>query len=86
MPSILAGANLLWAEIGTNPRDANKETEKSRGLSVDQCWQFLLNAGYERRTGPSPSVMGLAWNKAHGSVMESGIGKQYETTSGQTNV
>ncbi|MFC2057132.1 radical SAM protein [Chloroflexota bacterium] len=74
MPSILAGANLLWAEIGTNPRDANKETEKSRGLSVDQCWQFLLNAGYERRIGPSPSVMGLAWNEAHGSVMEPDIG------------
>lgn len=73
MPSILAGANLLWAEVGTNPRDENKETEKSRGLSVNQCQQFLRHVGYEIRTGPSPSVMGSAWrNRRQVGVSSSG--------------
>ena len=65
IPSVLAGANLLWAEVGTNPRDESKETEKSRGLSVRQCQEILRHAGYRLRVGPSPSVMGLAWHNAH---------------------
>ncbi len=30
----LAGANLFWAESGSNPRDDREQTEKSRGASV----------------------------------------------------
>jgi len=63
MPSLLAGANLLWAEVGSNPRDEDKETEKSRGLSVRRCQNLLWHAGYEPRVGPSPSVFGPAWQK-----------------------
>ncbi len=64
-PSILAGANLLWAEMGTNPRDENRETEKSRGMSIGRCQELLRQAGYSLREGPSPSVMGPAWYNAH---------------------
>jgi biotin synthase len=65
IPSILAGANLLWAEMGTNPRDESRATEKSRGLSINQCQQLLLHAGYRLRSGPSPTVMGPAWHRIH---------------------
>jgi biotin synthase len=64
MPSVLAGANLLWAEVGANPRDESKETEKNRGASINRCQQLLHHAGYRMRTGPSPSVIGPAWRKA----------------------
>ncbi len=64
IPSILAGANLLWAEVGTNPRDENKETEKSRGQSIRRCQRLLQHAGYCPRVGPSPSVFGAAWQSA----------------------
>jgi len=65
IPSLLAGANLVWAEMGTNPRDKNEETEKSRGLSISQCQQLLLHVGYCLREGPSPTVMGQAWRDMH---------------------
>jgi biotin synthase len=63
MPSLLAGANLIWAEVGANPRDEDKETEKNRGVSVRRCQEILWHAGYRPRIGPSPSVIGPAWKK-----------------------
>ncbi len=51
LPSILAGANLLWAEIGTNPRDDKPDTENFRGMSVSKCQMLLAEAGYEIRQG-----------------------------------
>lgn len=65
MPSLLAGANLIWAEVGANPRDKDKETEKSRGSSVQRCQTLLRHAGYSCREGPSPSVFGPAWQESH---------------------
>jgi biotin synthase len=61
IPSLLAGANLLWAEVGSNPRDKDKETEHGRGMSIGQCQKMLQHAGYNLRIGPTPSVMGDAW-------------------------
>ncbi len=75
IPSVLAGANLLWAEIGTNPRDENKETEKSRGLSISRCQQLLHHAGYQLRVEPSPSVMGSAWQNAGRTAVSSDTAK-----------
>ena len=49
----LAGANLLWAESGSNPRDSKCETEKSHGLTVEECRQVLREAEYEVLDGPS---------------------------------
>ena len=47
LPSLLAGANLIWAETGPNPRDKCPDTSssKGRGLSIEQCRQFLMEAG-----------------------------------------
>jgi len=70
LPSLLAGANLIWAEVGTNPRDENKETEHSRGMSVSQCRNILWHAGYNPRVGPAPSVMGTAWHRTHKTVIK----------------
>ena len=58
IPSLLAGANLLWAETGPNPRDLEVETSKSRGLSVQECHRMLWEAGFVPLNGPSPSALG----------------------------
>jgi biotin synthase len=56
LPALLAGANILWAEVGPNPRDPTAETEASRGISVSDCRAMLVDAGYRPRQGPSPNV------------------------------
>jgi biotin synthase len=38
----IAGANLFWAEAGTNPRDTEAETPKGRELKVSN---FRLYTG-----------------------------------------
>ena len=50
LPSLLAGANLIWAETGPNPRDKCHDTSSSegRGLSVEQCRQLLIDAGLKK--------------------------------------
>jgi biotin synthase len=62
VPSLLAGANLIWAESGSNPRDTRKETTEygaGRGLTVADCARLLREAGYEVRGGPPASLAGL---------------------------
>ena len=58
LPSLLAGANLLWAEVGTNPRDDKPNTEASRGWDVLRCQEILVEAGYEVRSGPAITALG----------------------------
>jgi biotin synthase len=48
-----AGANLLWAEAGSNPRDTSEKTEKERGMSVGECRTILEEAGWKVLQGPS---------------------------------
>ena len=55
-PNILgatAGANLFWAEVGTNPRDIETETSKNRGLDVKACIELFEEADYDVLNGPS---------------------------------
>ncbi len=55
-PSVIgaaAGANLLWAEKGSNPRDTEKETEGKRGMTVAECARVLEEAEWEVLSGPS---------------------------------
>jgi biotin synthase len=47
------GANLFWAEVGTNPRDTEVETSKGRGLDVETCRKILMEADFEMLEGPS---------------------------------
>lgn len=54
-PSLLAGANLLWAESGSNPRDLKEETTEGRGLTAAQCGQLLREVRYEVQGGAPAS-------------------------------
>lgn len=56
LPSLLTGANLLWAESGSNPRDLKEETTEGRGLTAAQCGQLLREVGYEVRGGAPASL------------------------------
>lgn len=49
----MAGANLLWAEAGANPRDTVEVTETSRGFHVKRCREILSEAEVEVLQGPS---------------------------------
>ena len=52
--SAAAGANLAWAEVGSNPRDTVKKTEHGgRGLNIEVSQRFLKAAGYEILDGYS---------------------------------
>jgi biotin synthase len=48
-----AGANLLWAETGSNPRDSEKETERKRGMSIKDCTNIFKEAEWNVLNGPS---------------------------------
>jgi biotin synthase len=55
-PSLLgaiAGANLFWAEVGSNPRDTEVETSKGRGLDVESCRNLFKEADFDVLIGPS---------------------------------
>jgi len=47
------GANLFWAEVGTNPRDTEVETSEGRGLDVETCRKIFKEADFEMLEGPS---------------------------------
>jgi biotin synthase len=48
-----AGANLFWAEVGTNPRDTHAETSKGRGMDVKSCMEMFKEADFDILRGPS---------------------------------
>ena len=55
-PNILgatSGANLFWAEVGTNPRDTEADTSKGRGLDVRSCMKMFKEADFEMVQGSS---------------------------------
>lgn len=50
---VTAGANLIWAETGSNPRDTEKDTEGKRGMTVQQCREIFKEAEWNVLSGPS---------------------------------
>ena len=50
---VMAGASLLWAESGSNPRDTCEATENHRGFSVSRCMEIFREAEVEVWSGPS---------------------------------
>ncbi len=49
------GANLSWAEVGTNPRDVRDRTENGgEGWTIAYCQRSFINSGWELLDGPSP--------------------------------
>ena len=52
--SAAAGANLSWAEVGTNPRDTKSRTQDGgRGTNVALNRRLFEAAGWEIKKGPS---------------------------------
>ena len=47
------GANLFWAEAGTNPRDTEAKTSQGRGMGVRSCWELFTQADFDVLQGPS---------------------------------
>jgi len=43
---LAAGANVVYAENGANPRDTEADTEKNRGLDMAACRKMLYEAGF----------------------------------------
>ena len=55
-PNILGatvGANLFWAEVGTNPRDTKTDTSEGRGKDVKACIAMFREADFDALQGPS---------------------------------
>jgi biotin synthase len=50
---IMGGANLLWAEVGANPRDTQEKTEAGRGHSVPAIRQLFTEMEWQMLNGPS---------------------------------
>jgi len=53
VPGAISGANLFWAEVGTNPRDTETETSEGRGLDVKACREIFAEADFQVLDGPS---------------------------------
>lgn len=51
--AVFNGANLLWAEVGSNPRDTEGKTEENRGWTVARCSDLLRECGLSVLEGPS---------------------------------
>lgn len=49
----ISGANLFWAEVGANPRDVKKNTEKGRGETVNSCSAVFRESNWDTWKGPS---------------------------------
>ena len=45
--SLIAGANLLFPEVGSSPRDGQADTGKGRGRGLGQCRQMFLETGWD---------------------------------------
>ncbi len=43
----LAGANIVTAESGANPRDATGDTAKNRGLDMARCRKMMFECGFD---------------------------------------
>ncbi len=50
---IIGGANLLWAEVGANPRDIKEKTEDGRGHSVPAIGRLFSETEWQILDGPS---------------------------------
>ncbi len=44
--SLISGANQIYAEMGTNPRDTDENTQNNRGFSVTKAKRMLSDANW----------------------------------------
>ena len=45
--SLMAGANLFFPEVGSNPRDGAADTGKGRGRSIEDCRQLFQEMNWD---------------------------------------
>lgn len=64
----LAGANLVWAEIGTNPRDSKIDTENGLGLSIKRAKELCAASGWSILKGPATE-----WMEAYAGPVNSAL-------------
>lgn len=69
-----AGASLLWAEAGANPRDTDAETEGKHGMSTSACLEYHQDAGWQVLDGPSRWFSESAERAASEQTAASGTG------------
>lgn len=43
---LTAGANVVYAETGANPRDTEADTSRNRGIDMDDCREMMYEAGF----------------------------------------
>jgi biotin synthase len=67
---LLAGANVVTAESGANPRDTGIETSKSRGFRMGNCRKMLFDAGFTslRKGDESMIPLDFEYLKKTGSI------------------
>lgn len=44
---LMSGANAIYAETGSNPRDTEAETSGHRGLTIDDCKRMYVECGFD---------------------------------------
>lgn len=45
--SLIAGANLIFPEVGSSPRDGEADTGKGRGRTLDDCRRLLEEMNWD---------------------------------------
>ena len=43
---LTAGANVVYAETGANPRDTEADTSRNRGIDMADCRKMMYEAGF----------------------------------------
>jgi biotin synthase len=56
---LLSGANTIYAETGSNPRDSNENTAGNRGRDIGTCKRMLYEAGFDSIINPSGNPISL---------------------------
>jgi biotin synthase len=56
---LVSGANGLYAETGSNPRDTNRNTSTNRGRDIGDCKMMLYEAGFNSILSPSSRLLSL---------------------------
>ena len=47
---LTAGANVVYAETGANPRDTEADTSRNRGIDMADCRKMMYEAGFTALT------------------------------------
>jgi len=59
LPALISGANAIWAESGSNPRDTEADTANCRGRDIADCRRMLQDAGFSSLLHADGSVQSI---------------------------